>query len=229
MKYWRLYNSAEKEVGSVPQITEPVFEGYYTDDNQLWNNIFKKINNTTVIPKGHLDKRARLTDLMSVSFLSGQLFVSDKLRNIIEGFSTAGIQFANTEIITKTGEHLKSNIIHPYIINYSFIDMKNTEFQISNIMGDTFFEKKKFKTYEDYLEERKTLIEDSKHLKDVAKQKWISISDLVFQEDICADICSVFYVQYAALGFYVSQPLKDKILDEKCTGVIFREINERYP
>ncbi|MBK8710284.1 MAG: hypothetical protein IPL97_00115 [Niastella sp.] len=27
----------------------------------------------------------------------------------------------------------------------------------------------------------------------------------------------------------VSQPLKDRILEENCTGIIFREVNERYP
>ena len=84
MKYWRLYNSAEKEVGFVPQIIEPVFEGYYSDKNQLWNIFLKPIENTTVIPKGHLQKRAKLTDLMSVGFAAGNLFVSDKLRIIIE-------------------------------------------------------------------------------------------------------------------------------------------------
>ncbi len=67
MKYWRLYNSAEKEVGFVPQIIEPVFEGYYTDNNQLWNNYLKQIDNSTIIPKGHLHKRARLTDLTHIA------------------------------------------------------------------------------------------------------------------------------------------------------------------
>ena len=119
MKYWRLYTSAEKEVGFVPQIVEPVFDGLYTDNNQLWNIYLRKIDDNTVIPKGHLQKKAKLTDLMSVGFASRNLFVSDKLREIIEAYPNEGIQFAETEIITKK-ETVKANILHPFDTDRSF-------------------------------------------------------------------------------------------------------------
>ncbi|RZL39911.1 MAG: hypothetical protein EOP00_27335, partial [Pedobacter sp.] len=107
MKYWRLYNSAEKEVGFVPQINEPVFDGLYDDENQLWNCYKKPIDRYTIIPHAHLYKRAKLTDMMSVGFASGNLFISDKFRQILQAFSTQGVEFVDTQIITKKGERIK--------------------------------------------------------------------------------------------------------------------------
>ena len=229
MKYWRLYNSAEKEVGFVPQIIEPVFEGYYSDKNQLWNIFLKPIENTTVIPKGHLQKRAKLTDLMSVGFAAGNLFVSDKLRIIIETFPKKGIQFADTEIITKNGECVKANIMHPYATDHSFLDIPQCEFQVSNAMGNVVFETEKFNSFSDFRIKREAFINDSKNYEDISFHKRISISKLAFKETTDFGICSVFDVTYGAVGFYVSQILKDEILKKICSGVIFREVNERYP
>jgi len=229
MKYWRLYNSAEKEVGFVPQIVQPVFEGYYTDENQLWNTYLKKIDESTIIPKGHLYKSAKLTDLMSVSFANAQLFLTYKLREIIEQFQTVGVQFADTEIITKKGEIVKVNIMHPFFTDHFFVDIPQCEFRISNILGDIIYEVLRFDSFKDFRERRNALISENKMYEDTSFQKSISIAKLVFKENVDFGICAVFDVTYGAVGFYVSQLLKDEILNEKCTGVIFREVNERYP
>lgn len=228
MKYWRLYNSAEKEVGFVPQIVEAVFEGYYTDSSQLWNIYRNKMDKNTIIPKGHLHKKAKLTDLMSVSFCSGELFLSDKLRIIMEGFKAVGIQFAATEIIIKTGERLKSNIIHPFESEYSFIDAKNSTFHYTNSMGDGLLREIKIVSGNEYL------LAQIKNRVIVAKIETMNyepliISKIEFDNNCGIDLFSVFGVMNGGIGIYVSERLKDKILEEKCTGVIFREINERYP
>jgi len=229
MKYWRLYNSAEKEVGFVPQIVEPVFEGYYTDDNQLLNKFSKQIENNTIIPKGHLHKRAKLTDLMSVGFGSGDFFLSDKLRIIIELFPFMGVQFVSTQIITNIGEFVKSNIMHSFSTDRSFIDMANTEFEISTVGGELLNDRLKFSSMKDFMEIREAHIAESKKYKDIKFHKWITISKLSFKEDVDFGLCSIFDIKYGGLGFFVSQQLKDEILINKCTGVIFREINESYP
>ena len=229
MKYWRLYNSAEKEVGFMPQIIEPEFEGLYTDANQLCNNYSKKIDSTTIIPKGHLHKRAKLTDLMTASFLSGDLFASSKLQTILNKYSIEGVQFAESEVITKTGEQIKTWILHPYFTNYSFLDLNHCIFQISNAMGDEVFEQLKFESLRDYREKKETLINESKKYEDISFHKFISISKLQFKENTEFDVCSIFDVLYGGVGFYVSQRIADEMLNTKCTGVIFRELNERYP
>jgi hypothetical protein len=229
MKNWRLYYSSEKEVGFVPQIIEPVFEGDYTDNNQLWNNYLKQIDNSTIIPKGHLHKRARLTDLMSVGFGAGDLFLSDKLRKIIELYPIIGVQFADTEIITKTDARLKANVIHPHNTDHSFLNIPQCEFQVSNMMGDVVYEILKFNTITDFIDKKNTLIKSNKIYQDINLQKSIRISKLAFKDNADFGICSVFDKTYGGFGFFVSQQLKDDILNKKCTGVIFREINERYP
>ncbi len=229
MKYWRLYDSAEKEVGFVPQIVDPIFGGYYTDENQLWSIGSRPIDNNSIIPKGHLHKKAKLTDLMSTGFASFNLFVSNKLRQIIEAYPMEGIQFADTEIITKTGEHIKVNVMHPYFKEHDFIDMQDSEFQISNIFGNFVYEQLKFDSFMDFLRMKADLISENKKYDDMDLHKSIRISKLYFKKDADFGSCSMFDVIYGRVGFYVSQNLKDKILEEKCTGVIFREINERYP
>ena len=229
MKYWRLYNSAEKEVGFVPQIVEPVFEGYYTDNNQLWNTYSKKIDENTIIPKGHLQKKAKVTDLMSVGFASGNLFLSDKLHNIFGNYCSEGVQFADTGIFTKNGDMIKANIIHPFFTDHSFLDIPQCEFQLSNAMGNDVYDIVKFNSFAEFRTERQKLINESKNFEDINLHKWLSILKLTFKESTDFGLCSVFDVTYGSIGFYVSQSLKDEILNEKCTGMIFREINERYP
>ncbi len=229
MKYWRLYSSSEKEVGFVPQIVEPVFEGSYTDKNQIWNNYLKKIDNATIIPKGHLHKRAKPTDLMSVGFGSGDLFASDKLKTIIGAYKNVGVQFANSEIITKNGEYLKANIMHPFCTDHLFLDITKCEFRVSNVMGDIIYELLKFDSFDEFIVKKGAIIDQSKRHEDISFHKYISISKLAFKNNIDLGMCSVFDVTYGGFGFYVSQLVKDEILSEKCTGVIFREMNERYP
>lgn len=223
-----MYNSAEKEVGFVPQIVEPVFEGYYTDSNQLWNIHFQRIEANTIIPKGHLHKKAKLTDIMSVSFLNGQLFFSDKMLSILEASHYKCIQFVKTEIITKTGERIKSNILHPFEADYNFIDTLDSEFWYTNSMLDKLLEQVRFNTGNDYLNAK------INNRKEIAKNETMDYKPLIirkinFNDDMEIDLFSVSGVLFGGIGFYVSQRLKDKILEEKCTGFIFREINEAYP
>ncbi|MBK8710276.1 MAG: hypothetical protein IPL97_00075 [Niastella sp.] len=230
MKFWRLYNSAEKEVGFVPQIIQPIFQGQYSDQNQLWNVYTGKIDDSTIIPKGHLHKRANFTDLMSDGFLNNQRFVSNKLRSIIEKYPAEGIQFVHSEIFTKKAENIPVSIIHPFQTNRLFIDMKRSEFQIATVFGEIIEEKIKLSTINEFLEIRENHINESKMYEDISLHKWISISKLVFNEKVDFEICSVFDVMHGGgVGYYVSQNLKDDILNAECTGVIFREINERYP
>ncbi len=230
MKFWRLYNSAEKEVGFVPQIVQPVFDGQYTDKNQLWNIHVKQIDNAIIIPKGYLHKRAKLTDLMSDSFLNNQRFVSEKLRKIIERYPCKGIQFADTEVITPKVGKIKANILHPFATDRSYIDMSQTEFQISTVKGEIINERLKLNSMKDFLEIREAHIIESKKYDDINLHKWISISKLFFKKNVDFGICSVFDVLYGGgVGFYVSQKLKDEILNEECTGIIFCEIDEQYP
>ncbi|RZL39910.1 MAG: hypothetical protein EOP00_27330 [Pedobacter sp.] len=228
IKYWRLYSSAEKEVGFVPQIIGPVFKGLYNDKNQLWNTYLKPIDPTTIIPKAHLQKKAKITDLMSVGFASGNLFVSEKLKQIIKPFNTDGIQFAETEIITKTGEYIKVNLMHPYETDYKFIDASNTEFCYTNSMGDMLLSRVYFNSGQEYY---KAQIDNRTKISQIETMDYepLIINKIAFKEEINIDILSVFGIKYGGVGFFVSQTLKDKILEEKCTGVIFRELNERYP
>lgn len=59
--------------------------------------------------------------------------------------------------------------------------------------------------------------------------KYLSISKIVFKKDSPFGICSVFVVLYGGIGLYVSDTLWQKLLDAKCAGMIFRELDKRYP
>ena len=96
-------------------------------------------------------------------------------------------------------------------------------------MGDTVYELLKFKSIKDYKDKKGALINDSKNYENINFHKWISVSKLEFKQGIDFGICSVFDILYGGVGLYVSQKLKDEIINAKCTGVIFRELNERYP
>lgn len=229
MKYWRLYSSAEKEVGYAPQITDPLFDGQYNDPDQLWNLHSKPFSPKTKIPQGKMHKKAKLTDLMSASFLSSQLFVSDKLRKILESSILKGVEFATTNLITNTGVSVKSNIMHPFATDHPYVDMANSEFQISNIMGDLIQQTLKFDSFRHFENKQKEIMTANNLQQDVDLQTHIYISKLVFKENLDFGICSVFDVHHAGIGFYISEELKGEILAKSCTGVICRDVNERYP
>ncbi len=229
MKYWRLFNSIEKEVGFVPQITEPVFKGNYNDPKQLWNLYFRKTDEiNTIIPHGRLHKKAKVTDLMSVAFLSGDLFISKKLYDILSEFKVSGVELKKSATILSTGSSLETYIIHPFISDYRFIDVEKTEFYFTNDMGNQYLEKRIYNSIDEYLEACYAKI-NSNYKSPFYDKRPIKITQINFVENSELDLISVFGINYGGVGYFVSERLKQKILDEKCSGIIFKDINERYP
>jgi len=230
MKYWRLYQSAEKEVGFVPQIVEPIFNGNYNDPNQLWNNMFNKLDNNFIeIPKAHLHKRAKFTDLLSADFTSDNLFISNRLKDILDHHKKIGVQFFKSEIFDKKGMSIEVYIMHPFKVNESFIDLDETIFQVRNMFGKVLLDEMKIKSLEEYHLKKATLINENKTIEDNEVHKYLTISKIAFKKDSSFTMCSVFDIHYGGIGWYVSETLKQELLNAKCTGMIFRDLDERYP
>jgi hypothetical protein len=128
MKYYRLHNSAGPDVGFVPQVVQGIYPGKYDSPNALGMPGRKRSGSNTEIPGGIMHKRAKLTDLMSVAFLSGEFFVSPRLAHIILGSKCEGVQFVGTRLVLKNGNTIMYNILHPYLDKYSCLDTDRSEF-----------------------------------------------------------------------------------------------------
>lgn len=230
MKYYRLYNSAEvKDVGHAPQITEGLFEEKYDHPKALNRLLFnQQINPDTIIPQGKMHNKAKLTDLMSVSFLSNQFFVSDKLKNIFQEFNIEGVQFAKSSIYSKSGTRMNFNIIHPYFSNIACLDVRRSEFYFTNIMVNKYISQIQFTSIDEYLRAYKKNQADAPRVGFPNFQPLV-IKTISFIPDCSLDLFSVFGINYGGVGYFVSERLKQKVLEEKCTGVIFKDINECYP
>src|SRR5215210_1147443 len=98
MKYYRLEYSTGPDIGSTfPQVQEMRTLVSVDSPNHLWRNS-GKFSQDVYIPDPILDKKAKVTDLISSSPISFPI-VSQKLKSIFEMFRKSGIQYLSVKLV----------------------------------------------------------------------------------------------------------------------------------
>ena len=229
MNYFKIYESAdEKVIGMSPQISNAIYPTTFDSSNTLAMLSFSKANSFTEIPKGTLNKKAHLSDLMSVSFFSGQLFISHKFYNILKIPPGKGVEFLKTSLIKGHEEFKDYWIVNPYLTDYSFIDCSKCEFVFTDSMGKIEFERVVFDSSKDFIEAHLRNREEAPII-GYPKFRPLVIKRIAFKDDSEFDFFSVLGVKPSGIGYYVSERLKKEIEKQGCTGIVFKEPNEIYP
>jgi len=222
MKYYRFYISAESSViGKYPQIHQCIVPTTVNDPNYIDNFFWEKVPEFTLLPQGILDRKAKKTDLISVSFIgfSTRLFVSCKLGKILENFNYWGLQYLPTTLIDNNSTKDEYWIINPYYAAYECLDFDSSLF--SHYVSSFQPPEKKlvFKNASDFIK-----VQDQ-----LPSGQFIQIERICLKSDNDKDFFAIKNVSGDGTGYFVSQRLKDKIQDAGCIGMVFKEPNEIYP
>lgn len=227
MHYYRIFESAdEKIIGVYPQISNAVYLSTYDSPNALGMLAFEKAKPTTEVPKGVLSKKAKLTDLLSVSFLSGQLFISNKLENIFQEYSKEGIEFIATSLIIDKKVNPNFFIVNPFLSNCSYLDVASCSFVYTDAFGKNELESVKFDSTDSFI---RAFLQNRKDAVDIGypNHKPLMFKKIAFKKDCSIDFFSVPAVSNGYIGYFVSSSLKNQIERAGCNGIIFEEPNER--
>lgn len=222
-----MYNSSGNDVGFSPQISNGIYPTTSDSPNALGMLLFEKSSANTEVPKGELNRKSKLTDLMSVSFLSCKSVVSNRLKVLFDQKRQLGIEFLPTSIFNKN-EIFNCWIINPFLSDFSFLDVGNTEFVYTDAMGKKDIEKVKFENIEGFL----FAYEQNK--KDMICIGYPNYRPLIMKKNEFIENCDIDFfslapIAYGGIGFFVSENFKKEIEDAGCTGIVFTAPNKRYP
>lgn len=163
--------------------------------------------------------------MLSASFsgLSGRLVVSKRFQEILEGFSSEGVEFLKSSVLTSKGKTEDYWIVNPFQSGYNFLDFNNCEFSYMDGMVRNIIEKANFSSAEDfihaYLENRKSAISNP-----YPNHRPLMITKIVIKPTYDWDFFSIAPIKPGGKGFFVSEVLKRKIEDEKFSGIEFIEL-----
>lgn len=217
MRYFKVNFSIGKDVGSVmPQANES--STVVSEINTINNSWLSKINESNIdFPSMILRKRAKKTDLISVSYLgySSRLLISDKLKLILEKYQNENVQFFKTRIIYKDVEDSNYWVVHPYRVDYDFVDYSKSIINKQNILSTDPKEYVNIDSKEDFIKQRTHHGTDGKI--------WgFTIEKIVFKDKI-TDFFILDGVS-SGIGYYVSEKLKNEIEEAGCTGIEFEPV-----
>jgi len=189
-------------------------------DNPLHlNNIyFERVNFTPITPILILHKKAKITDLISnVNGGSGtHLVISEKLKNIIEKYRQAGLQFFRTSIIKDNIEFDNYFSLNMYIGNNEFVDFSKTTIKFRKYDAEIINPPEIIKV--------SSLIEFNALLENRNMFDEISFENIFIKENVDQD----FFMIKHPLNFVVSEKLKKEIDDAGCTGIEFQPVELSY-
>jgi len=228
--FFRLFNSAdEREVGFVPQVYKAKVDfDINGPDSSIHLNLSPSESNTKW-PVPILAKRAKKTDLISVSFagLSNCLLVSKKLYLIFNQFRQQGVQFIETPLFFSDGSSDTYWIVNPYLTSFSVLNVRDCEFIFTDRFGKVELRKVQYEKTEDLERAFKENRADATRMDTDFSPLWID--SISFVNEISIDFVFVPAMRYGYLGYFVSKQLKDEIVNQKCTGLVFTDPNENYP
>lgn len=223
MKYYRLYHTNnEKIVGKYEQVMEGIYNFNVKDEyfigNIKWH--LKKIEFIPLVPDLILWKKAKITDMISVSIMGthGGLVISDKLKNILQKNNYKDVQFFPIGIYKND-----SNIGNYWFMRFYKVSLENINFNNSEVWEyeHTFHKiaEHKVSSKEEFLSLSNSLV----------YPRTIHILTVALQSNISDDSFALNFIMRGGIGYFVSEKLKKEIEKANCTGIIFKDINEKYP
>jgi len=187
--------------------------------NYFTHHLLKKAEHIQdiVCPKPILEKNAKLTDLITYSGIGGSLLISNKLKQILYACNHTGIQYFPTSVIVNNCENPDYWIANPYQFDYDCVDLTQSRLTIKN--------------FEDHSSQSKQLPEKDKLQPLIEDTRFpiLVTFDPIYLKEGCKTDLVVMRNVYSAIGFYVSEKIKQEIEDSGCTGVVFIKPEERYP
>ncbi len=214
MKFYRIIDSFDKKiVGKFPQFETGYFPVHANDPRLMLNVFFTKvIENEVFAPVPKLVKRAKLTDFMPLTSTGN--IISDRLRRLIEETEPIGLQYISQKIIVQNEEIGGYWLTNNYSFDYSSIDFEQTEISIMKNIWDV---------------ESTLKVKNSKELQELFDQtklpQSIKIFRPYFMENYEKDFFALRYV-YNGFSFFCSERFRQKLEDEKITGIRFMELDE---
>ena len=216
MKYYRLEYSIDlKEIGAFPQIQSGKYVSAWDAKHSLVLVHKKKVNDRLIeVPEVMLERKAKETDMVSSSILSFMLFISNKLKNLIEAKKYPGVQFFKTILHRKDGMGVEYWIVNPFLFRNEYIDFGHTPIERRSPYPET----SSIIKVADKLEFER-LFQDGRKI----RTNHIIKTPSLYTEKINEDFFLLENVD-GGVGYYVSESFKEEIMDAGCTGIRFSQI-----
>jgi hypothetical protein len=227
MKYYKIAHSIDrKETGGYPQSDECIYPGMRYSPNALTMLRYQKAPADVEIPKVKLLKKAKLTDFVS-SILS-LLLVSTKLKDIIEQHNTFGYEWLPTSLVRKDEEYGNYWLANQYQPYTEALDLTASKFaNFDAMIRQPVLEGLVFDTAAELNEayENNYLAASARGMQHTP----LLNTYIVIKENIEMDFFFLRNTASTSFTHCVSERLRQKIEQEKCTGIIFIELNVKYP
>jgi hypothetical protein len=158
-----------------------------------------------------LHNKAKLTDLLSVSVISGGFLISNKLKEIIDQFTIVPHKFYPAKVMHKKSMHDNYFWMHIVSDMTDCINYGNTKFFIyynyGHKLGNIEISSK-----DEYNEMRTKIKQDN-------PEKNITIwADKIYLSDSFNRNLDLFKISTFNSDYFISKNLKDKIVEKKITG-----------
>lgn len=223
MEYYFLSNSADKDIigSKYPQCKGlPNGDKYnykwFEQPNSMTNLTNDEFPNFELDLIFELDRGAKLTDVISPSNISAKGFlINEKVKNIFDQFNIMEHQYYPATLIYKEKKlnyfwlHFKE-IEEEYLGNVDFI---NSKFYISNL-SFTKIDDIEISSYVDFWNKKMNL--SMKHI----RAERIKLNSNFRNK--CNDL---FFISYVVSNYFCSHNLRDKIIDNKITGLEIKPQN----
>lgn len=225
IKFYKInYSINPKIVGKLPKYSDSQINGFIDPENNSVERTDKyQHKGLTYIPEGidmhkfKADDNAKITDLMSSLFFASQgFFVSNQLNEILNSFILSNVKVYDATIFFK--ESILKYHFLDFIRTYDIVDFSNSKFigdhssPLMRIGGGEI----SVLSFEDYKEKGRLLRNEKGFVFEIIPVKLV----LNYSSDM---------LQFPFSGLkYVSEHLKQKIEEEKLTGVEFEDTNIEF-
>ncbi len=222
MKYYEIHNSVDLQiVGSFPQVENANHNcNVWNEPNFIDNFHFEKINVIPITSNAILNKKAKLTDLISASIIgfSLKLLISKELKEIIKVHSNTSCQFFEAPIIYKNNYNHNYWLVYPYEINLQNIDFEKSTFALRkrSAEGGTFTENIDVKTIDKF--------QEILNAREELNYSYFFIKRIVLKANLKDDFFVLRYVE-GGIKYIISEDLKKEIENVNCTGIEFRPMD----
>lgn len=212
MKFYIFKHSSGRDIGKkYPQVQETHLPKGKTvhDLNFIWNVEFCALPNfIPFLGEIRLIKGAKITDLISVSYVSNGYIISEELFSLLEAHQT-GDSINVPVTVNKDDLCFEYKWIHFANNQSQNIDFEQTEIVLKDTFGE--IESVLVNTYEELVELRKK----------TSSLKKIETKNLTIKIEPSIDC---FYLKELSLGLIISERLGQKIIQENFDGISLCQI-----
>jgi hypothetical protein len=228
MKYFRIgFCLDSKVIGEFPQLEPATIPGFDFQSSLGSKGSYDKAPDDTIqIPFAKLHRRAKLTDVFSVAFMGHGLFVSEKMKELVEKSNQQGVIFIKSGLVLNGIINPKFWILFPQVNDFRFLDVENSEFCYLNLESNEVIKHDSFNTIEEffeaYKEDRALMMRQDISWK---KKHLLRTEKIAFKEDCELDFFSFTTVKQGGTAFYISEKFKEHLENAVITGMSFYDLN----